>query len=146
MGDFPPNNPNMPNQPTKILDFPSTMIGQPFLVNPSQNTSHTPPKSGLTLSNSPPFAETLGVAPSVATAPSNGYPSPGKSPLDAPPLGDLIGRSIAPQSLAPAVLPSDLSRRAMPTPSVPMAAIGSSLLSDMTHTATLISSHMGEVF
>ncbi|KAL2518279.1 hypothetical protein Adt_14526 [Abeliophyllum distichum] len=142
MGDFPLQHPNMPKQPTKPPDLVSNVIGQPSSVNPSPNTDPTPPQTGPTPSNSPPFVATLGISLSDAAATSNGDPPTGQPPLDAPPLGDPIGMSYGPQPLAPAILPSDALRRAMPAPSVPLAAIRYSPLSDATHSATFTSSHM----
>ncbi|KAL2559147.1 Uncharacterized protein Fot_03886 [Forsythia ovata] len=59
--------------------------------------------------------------------------------MDAPPLGDLIGGSIASQQLAPALLPSDDSRKAMPAPSGSLAASIPPPISGLPSSATPIS-------
>ncbi|KAL2472752.1 hypothetical protein Fot_48488 [Forsythia ovata] len=81
---------------------------------PEGSTDAPMPASGLTPQKTFPIAETLGEAPSVAAAPSTGDPPTGPSPTNAPPLDGHIGGSIASQQLAPAVLPSDALRGAMP--------------------------------
>ncbi|KAL2513413.1 hypothetical protein Adt_19013 [Abeliophyllum distichum] len=135
-------HPNVPNQPTKPSDFHSHAVGHlpPTLPNP--NTGPTPLQTGPTPQKYLQFAETLGGIPSLAAASSTGDPTTGPPPFDAPPIDGQFGGSIVSQQLAPEVLQSGESRRAMPAPSVPLAAIESSPISDVPTSDAFLSSHM----
>ncbi|KAL2493844.1 hypothetical protein Fot_37601 [Forsythia ovata] len=122
MGDFLPSQANVLNQPTKPPDLAPSVLGHASPAIPNPHTGHTPPQSGLTLPNNPQLAKTLGLAPSIAAAPSNSDPPTGQSPTDAPPLDDLLGGSIAPQQLAHAVLQSGASRVPLSVSLGPLAA------------------------
>ncbi|KAL2526561.1 Uncharacterized protein Adt_11615 [Abeliophyllum distichum] len=99
-------------------------------------------KGGALATRASQFAETLGEAPNVAAANPNGDPSTGQSPLVAPPLGDLFGVSIGSQTLAPAVLKLDPSRRALPASSSPLAASYPPPFQEMPISAMVISCHL----
>ncbi|KAL2491844.1 hypothetical protein Adt_27472 [Abeliophyllum distichum] len=136
MGDSNRKHPNEPDQPTTPPDLAPLLVGHisPATTNP--NTGLTPLQSGL------PIAETLGVAPSVAAASSIGDQPTGLPPMDAPPLGDLIGGSILPQTLAPSVLHLVPSRRVLPATSGPFVLANSPPISDVPYSASLTSSQL----
>ncbi|KAL2467465.1 Uncharacterized protein Fot_50990 [Forsythia ovata] len=140
MGDPLHTQAKVPNQPTKPPDFTSQVVGHHSPAIPNPKTGLTPPQSGLTPSNNPQFVETLGSAPRVAATPSNGDPPTDRSPMDAPPLDDRLGGSIAPQQLAHAVLQPGASRVPLPTTSGPLAASIPPPFSGAPNSASLTSS------
>ncbi|KAL2490614.1 hypothetical protein Adt_26242 [Abeliophyllum distichum] len=142
MAENSPFNPNEPNQSTKPPDFSSSVIGQPPPVIPIPNTGPTPTKSGPTPSKTTPNVETLGGLPCDAAATPNGGPPIGQPTLEAPPLGDSFGGPFPSQTLAPAVLPSEPSRKGMPAPSGPFVSTNSPPIADAPYSASLISSQL----
>ncbi|KAL2542313.1 hypothetical protein Adt_03291 [Abeliophyllum distichum] len=117
MASFPPFNPNVPNEPTKPPNIPTTVFAQPSPAIPNLTHGLTPQKSDPNLQNSLQCAKTVGAAPSVAPATSTGDPPTGPPPFDAPPLNGQFRGSIASQQLAHDVLQPGATRRAMPAPS-----------------------------
>ncbi|KAL2512452.1 hypothetical protein Adt_18052 [Abeliophyllum distichum] len=142
MGDSNRKHPNEPDQPTMPPDLAPLLVGHisPAITNP--NTGLKPLQSGLTPHTSLPIAETLGVAPSVAAASSIGDQPTGLPPMDAPPLGDLIGGSILPQTLAPSILHLVPSRRVLPATSGPFVLANSPPIADVPYSASLTSSQL----
>ncbi|KAL2514286.1 hypothetical protein Fot_28257 [Forsythia ovata] len=131
-----------PFQPTKPPDLGSSLLGLTSPVFSNPQSGHTPPQTGLLPPNSLQLAATLGLNPSDAAALSFSDPITGHPPLDAPPLGDPIGGSVASQQLAPALPPSDDPRKAMSAPSGSMAAPIPPPISGLPCSATPISSNL----